>query len=70
MKATKPLKKLHKKTGTNQSVEKKFPTKVAPPQMTGSAMPNQMSVGGQSPSMPMGRPDTPLANTPEPQMIQ
>jgi len=47
-----------KKTATSKSATKKFPTKAA----TIKRMPTQ---GG----MPMGRPDMPLAETPNPQMM-
>ncbi len=59
-------KKLHKVTGTTKSSEKKFPTKASVPQMSA-----QMSSPAQAPQpgMPMGRPDTPLAATPDPQQI-
>lgn len=49
----------HTKAKNKKSAVKKFPTKAA--QLMSSVAPQ----GG----MPQGRPDTPLANTPEPKMM-
>lgn len=59
----------HTKAKNKKSAVKKFPTKVAAP-MTKKAAPAQtMPAGPPQGGMPQGRPDTPLANTPEPKMM-
>ena len=54
-----------KKKITHKSVTtKKFPTKA-----TKMVVTNQVARGPQQQGMPQGRPDTPLAATPEPQQL-
>ena len=49
--------------------KKSIPTKKFPTKATKMVIPNQVAREPQQQGMPQGRPDTPLAATPEPQQL-